>query len=207
MHIFDNAFTFCKCFELLKKIFVDIYVILLIFKWFKNVLYMLCTNLGQNYLHFVVCFVHVGVSRTFSVFPSPSFSSSSFFSIFPRLCLYLWMPFQVAWRSFSYGCAELSMSTTALFSSMESLPRLSSSKHLVRISRECSCVSSKTFSSLSVSQIKVFSYILCKLENLLGRKMSGLPLFSVHYWQVTNITLHWATEFITLNDSGNWLYL
>lgn len=45
---------------------------------FNIVLYMLFSNLIQNYLHFVVLFVHVGVSWAFSAFPLSSLLSPSF---------------------------------------------------------------------------------------------------------------------------------
>lgn len=135
--------------------------------WFLNgskiSLYMLCTNLGQFYLHFVVLFC-----ACWSIFGPlcPFLSPSSSFSIFLCPCLYLWLPFQAVWRSCWYVCAELSTSTTALFSLMGSLPRLSSSKHLVSI--RCSCVSSKAFRYLTGWHMKAsyVSHSLSKLESL-----------------------------------------
>ncbi len=99
MHIFDNAFTLCQSFELLKKIFVDIHVILSIFKWFKNVLYMLRSNLGQNYLHFVVLFCACWsiLGTLCQSFPIPPLSPSLHLSMsFPLSVATL---FQAAWKS------------------------------------------------------------------------------------------------------------
>lgn len=99
-----------------------------IFQIYICYIHLLCTNLGLNYLHFVVCCVYVGVSWTFS-----SFHSSLHLYISPCLCLYLWLTFQAAWRCCWYACAELLTSTTATFYSMGSSHQLSSSKRSVSV--------------------------------------------------------------------------
>lgn len=114
--------------------------------WFLNgskMSYICCAPIWVKIIYiFVVLFCACwSIFAPLCSFPLPSSS----IPISPYLCLYLWLPFQAAWKSCWYACAEPSTSTTAPFSSMGSLPRLTSSKHLVRIRWECRCASSKAF--------------------------------------------------------------
>lgn len=114
--------------------------------WFLNgskMSYICCVPIWVKIIYiFAVLFC-----ACWSIFvPLCSFPlSSCTFPISPYLCLYLWLPFQAAWKSCWYACAEPSTSTTAPFSSTGSLPRLTSSKHLVRLRWECRCASFKAF--------------------------------------------------------------
>ena len=75
---------------------MDIHAILLIFKRFKNVLYLLCANLGQNYLHFccvVLCMLE---------YLRPPLLLPPLFLYFPHLPVS--MPLSMATLS---GCLEV----------------------------------------------------------------------------------------------------
>lgn len=117
--IFDNV---CKSFELLKN---------------KNIYPWSCGFLnvksGSKLLLFFFCCACWSILAPLCPSLCPPFLSFPHLFISPYLCLYLWLSLQAAWKSCWYGCAELSTPTTAPFSLMESLPKLSSSKHLVRI--------------------------------------------------------------------------
>lgn len=127
--------------------------------WFLNgskMSYICCAAIWVKIIYiFVVLFCACwSIFAPLCSFPLPSSS----IPISPYLCLYLWLPFQAAWKSCWYACAEPSTSTTAPFSSTGSLPQLTSSKHLVRIRWECRCASSKAF--------RYHESFLCEIENL-----------------------------------------